>query len=236
LTISRSSAVLAALASAILQSAVANAEPQPPSALVCDTRKRQNERSLAIVVAPSGQSEVPVSNLFVAGRPEPGQTPKLCDPRRNNCSAPRALPIGGPPFEVLTATADWACIATYGRGVLWISSRYLKPVLPLVRPSLSDWLGHFVQGDDGYIDITSPDGLQLAIHGESKWHGLEDNVHFGEIQFLVVPTSNPLTLAGGGCEVTMTLMDGYLLLHDNDGCGGANVRFQWDWKRASRPH
>jgi hypothetical protein len=236
MTMSQSTVVFVAVLTAMLQSAVAIAEQQQSSALACDRLKPESERSLATVVASRGQTEVPVWYLFVAGRPAPEQAPKLCDPRMNDCSGPHSLPIDVPAVEVLTAAADWSCIATNGRGVLWIASDHLKAVLPLAQPQLSDWLGHFVQGDDGYIDITSPDGRQLAIHGENKWHGLGDNVHYGEIQFSIVPTSNPLKLARDGCEVTMTLMDGYLLLHDNDGCGGANVRFQWDWKRTSRPN
>src|SRR3954453_966071 len=87
-------------------------------------------------------------------------------------------------------------------------------------------------GKGGGIEISWPDGRRLSIRGENTWHGLGDVVHYGTISFTTEAASNPLKLANSGCEVSATLVGDYLMLHDNDRCGGMNVRFQGAWKRA----
>ena len=105
----------------------------------------------------------------------------------------------------------------------------MAPLVADLHPPLSAWIGRWEQG--GWIEISSPDGRGLRIKGENTWHGFGDVVHYGTISFTTKAASNPLELANDGCEVTATLVGDYLMLHDNEGCGGMNVRFQGAWKR-----
>jgi hypothetical protein len=204
----------------------------PP--LSCDLMTPVERRSLVVVMPTSGELNVSAWFLFVRGPAPQGQPPRRCDPRNSDCLAHSPIAADSAPFELLMQEDGWSCVERNGPGTMWVRSENIKPVVPDSQPSVADWIGHWVQGD-GYIDISSSDRTHVRIEGENDWRGIGDVVHTGQIFFEVAPITNPLALANRGCEVTMTLVGDYLLLHDNMGCGGMNVRFQGAWKRSTNP-
>ena len=201
---------------------------EPPS---CDTATPTESRSLAHAVAANGDPSINAWYLFARrSRPDPSQPPPRCNPDRGDCLAAPSIPTDSPPFELISKGARWSCIAPSGHGTLWVSSDKVAPLVADPHPPLSAWIGRWEQG--GWIEISSLDGRRLSIKGENTWEGLGDVVHYGRISFTTEGASNPLELADGGCEVSATLVGDYLMLHDNQGCGGMNVRFQGAWKRA----
>jgi len=201
---------------------------EPPS---CDIATPTERRSLAHAVAVNGDASINAWYLFARrSRPDPSQPPPPCNPDRGDCLPARSIPTDLQPFELIVKGARWSCIAPDGRGTLWVSSDNVAPLVADPNPPLSAWIGRWEKG--GWIEISSPDGRRLSIRGENTWHGLGDVVHYGTISFTTEAASNPLKLANSGCEVSATLVGDYLMLHDNDRCGGMNVRFQGAWKRA----
>ncbi len=191
-------------------------------------------RSLVVVRPTGGELTVSAWFLFVRGPAPQGEPPRRCDPRNSDCLAHSPIAADSAPFELLMQEDGWSCVERSGPGTMWVRSKNVKSVVPDSQPSLAAWIGHWVQGD-GYIDISSGDGRRVKIQGQNDWRGIGGVVHTGQISFHVAPTTNPLALADGGCDVTMILAGDYLLLHDNMGCGGMNVRFQGAWKRSTNP-
>ncbi len=200
---------------------------------ICDVRAESHHPPLVIVVAPDGATATDAWFLYAKGRPAAGQPPRRCDPRDGDCLDHPKIPIDSGPFELLGTVDGWSCLVQNGPGYVWVRTANVKPIVLDPHPTLSAWLGRWVRGE-GYVNISSDDGSQLQMEGKNTWHGLGDVIHFGQIVFENVrPSENPITLDKDGCEVTMTLAGSYLLLHDNEGCGGMNVRFQGAWKRDS---
>ncbi len=46
------------------------------------------------------------------------------------------------------------------------------------------------------------------------------------------PAGNHLHVEDDACHIDLALIGRYILANDNNGCGGANVRFWGVWKRA----
>jgi hypothetical protein len=206
------------------------AQPQSPEPLSCDMAAPTESRSLAQAVAVNGDPSINAWYLFGRkSRPDSSQPPPRCNPDRGDCLVAPSIPTDSEPFELIVKGDRWSCIATNGRGTLWVSSDNVAPLIADPHPPLSAWIGRWEQG--GWIEISSSDGRRLSIKGENTWHGFGDVVHYGTISFTTEATSNPLALSNSGCEVSATLVGDYLMLHDNDGCGGMNVRFQGAWKR-----
>jgi hypothetical protein len=202
---------------------------EPPS---CNMATATENRSLARAVAVNGDPSINAWSLFARrGRTDLSQQPPpRCNPDRSDCSAVGSIPTDSPPFELLVKGDRWSCIAPDGLGTLWVASENVAPLVVDPHPPLSAWIGRWEHG--GWIEISSLDGRRLSIEGENTWHGLGDVVHYGTISFTAEAGSNPLKLADRGCEVSATLVGDYLMLHDNMGCGGMNVRFQGAWKRS----
>jgi hypothetical protein len=205
-------------------------QQRPP--LSCDVMTPADRRSLVFVRPTSGKLSVPAWFLSVKGPAPEGQPQRRCDPRNSDCLAHSPIAADSGPFELLMQEDGWSCVERSGPGTIWVRSENINPIVPEPQPSVAAWIGHWVQGD-GYINISSNDGRHVRIEGEDDWRGVGDVVHTGRISFEVAPTKNPLALTDGVCDVTMTLVGDYLLLHDNMGCGGLNVRFQGSWKRTA---
>lgn len=215
----------------LLGASTAQAQNAAPP-LSCDRLTPPEPMSLAQLVAADGAPTVHAWYLNVPGPAPAGRPPAVCNPEAGNCMAAPAIPLDLPPVNVIRRGATWSCVAPSGRGYLWIASINVKPLTADPNPPLAAWIGHWTQGGNSSIEISSPDGKHLAVQGENEWHGLGDVVHYGKISGAADPISNPLTLVDdGSCVVTATAVGDYLMLHDNNQCGGANVRFQGPWRR-----
>lgn len=116
----------------------------------------------------------------------------------------------------------------------WIPSAALVPVAPMPAPKEMDWLGTW-EHPGGEIEITRGTGGKLHVAGEMVVP-THSSAHTGDIEADVIPGketiafvddgSTPFEKADeGGCRVRMQRIGAWLMVEDNDGCGGAAVTF-----------
>lgn len=122
----------------------------------------------------------------------------------------------------------------------WLPSAALTPVAPMASPKTSDWIGTWYH-PGGSIEIKNGDGGKLHVEGEMIVPGARD-VHTGEIQAQVMPEKDTIAFVDDGsipfektdergCRVRMQRIRPWLLVEDNDGCGGAGVTFTGLYRR-----
>jgi hypothetical protein len=121
----------------------------------------------------------------------------------------------------------------------WLPSTALEPVKPRPAPKTSDWLGTWSH-PGGDIVIKQTAGGKLSVEGEMVVPTAQD-AHTGEIAAKVTPGkdtiafvddgSMPFGQEGGGCRVRMQRVGPWLMVEDNEGCGGATVTFTGLYRR-----
>lgn len=121
----------------------------------------------------------------------------------------------------------------------WLQSTALEPVKPMPAPNTSDWLGTWSH-PGGDIVIKKLAGGKLSVEGEMVVPTAQD-AHTGEIAAKVTPGkdtiafvddgSTPFEQEGGGCRVRMQRVGPWLMVEDNEGCGGATVTFTGLYRR-----
>jgi hypothetical protein len=205
---------------------------QLPEGTTCPAVPKPGVPETSRLALVAGSEPVETFAPYTAGKPAPGKPPAKCDPTFRNCQ-PWLRYDPDTIVEIVSAGSGWSCVINSGKGYAWIRTSNLTPLAVDTRPPPAAWVGTW--GDnENFITITS-EGNQLTIHGEAKWHGLTTStgqvVHSGGFDARAMPTANPLTLQESGCEVTLTLLGDYMKLDDNEGCGGANVRFKGVWPR-----
>ncbi len=136
----------------------------------------------------------------------------------------------------------WACVTGGDSTSGWVPAEHLAPVPVTPKVPLSEWLGWWRQGKDvkgrknDRLLITHHRGSNvLHVSGRAYWYGLNDNVHFGEVQADATPIGVYLhaveSAPSGGCVVDLKLDSAThtLKAYDNMQCGGMNVRFSRTW-------
>ncbi|MEO5558319.1 MAG: hypothetical protein ABIO49_01315 [Dokdonella sp.] len=118
-------------------------------------------------------------------------------------------------------------------------------------PLAKDWIGHW-KSDRADIHIRGVDARHIEIEGDAMW-GADDparvangSVHTGEIELTRARlTGYTLHIFEGqgnappehddkqGCYVDLTLLNGTLLVKDDDQCGGQNVTFSGEYQRVA---
>jgi hypothetical protein len=141
----------------------------------------------------------------------------------------KAYVIPGDELIVSRTLGAWAC-AWYQprRGsetVGWVEASRLDISEAEARPALADWLGEWTFYENFVRIRRGPRAGQLAVEGQAYWRGLGDNVHVGEIGGEVAPAGQTLALEDDTCRVGLRLLGPYLLVDDNNQCGGVNVSF-----------
>jgi hypothetical protein len=121
----------------------------------------------------------------------------------------------------------------------WLLSSALQPVAPMPSPKTSDWLGTWSH-PGGDIEIKQVADGKLSIEGEMVVPTAQD-AHTGEIAAKVMPGkdtiafvddgSTPFEKDGGECRVRMQRIGTWLMVEDNEGCGGAAVTFTGLYRR-----
>jgi hypothetical protein len=107
---------------------------------------------------------------------------------------------------------------------------------PAAHPPIAAWLGEWQHGDDSIRFTRQGDGIHAA--GVAYWPvnaSASGAVHFGDFELDAVPTDSAAVFAGDTCTVQANLFGDYLIVKDNAGCGGVNVRFQGVFTRAKKP-
>ena len=138
--------------------------------------------------------------------------------------------------------AGWACVTGGDSTAGWIPAKDLAPVPATPRAPLSEWLGWWrhvneAKGvkNDRLLITRGPGSDVLHLSGRAYWYGLNDNVHFGEVQADAAPIGVHLhavqTFTAGACVVDLKLDQATQTLksYDNMRCGGMNVHFAGAW-------
>jgi hypothetical protein len=112
-------------------------------------------------------------------------------------------------------------------------------VLPAAEVTQRDWLGAWRMGDDSIT--LSPKGDKLSARGEAYWPSANPSLkerpggpNTGEMSGVAAPKGNQVVFVDDEdeCHVSLTLLPPFLLAHDNERCGGMNVRFDGVYSRA----
>jgi hypothetical protein len=92
------------------------------------------------------------------------------------------------------------------------------------RPPFASWIGTWRHGDN-WIALTL-EGDRISAEGEAYWPG--KNImpaNEGSFAGTAAPSANRLRIVDNSCEVGMTLAGRFLVVTDNQMCGGHNVSF-----------
>jgi hypothetical protein len=112
-------------------------------------------------------------------------------------------------------------------------------VVPYRAPpaSLAAWRGGWVRDDEANITIGAGKRAgTLALSGDALW-GLRNSararggVNDGSFTGTAVPRGDRVVVDDAECRVVMRLAGGYLVVADNDRCGGLNVSFSGVYRR-----
>jgi hypothetical protein len=104
----------------------------------------------------------------------------------------------------------------------------MRPVDP--APALSAWLGEWRQGDDTIA--LSAEGDRIAAEGDAYWPGKTIMpANEGSFAGTAAPSGNRLRIVAQDCEVEMILAGRFLVVTDNQMCGGHNVSFYGIYSR-----
>lgn len=105
---------------------------------------------------------------------------------------------------------------------------------PATTPSLAQWVGDWTAWGGSYtISINSTStGNALHAEGNGEWQGAY-STHVGQFSSDATPTAEQATFIDGNppnpdtfdCQVIAKLVGPYLVISDNQNCGGVNVSF-----------
>jgi hypothetical protein len=145
--------------------------------------------------------------------------------------ASKSYVIAGDELIVSRNYGNWAC-SWYApvKGaptVGWIATDRLE--FAAADGPAASWTGRWKYYDDS-IDITRGARGALIVKGKAFWHGLGDNIHFGDLDHKATPAGNVLKLGEDereeyACKATLRRVGRYLIASDNMNCGGVNVTF-----------
>ena len=122
----------------------------------------------------------------------------------------------------------------------WLPSTALTPVAPTASPKLSDWLGSWDHPGGG-VEITRGDGGKLHIEGVMLVPAGKATNN-GVIEAQATPQNDTIAFVNDGsvpfenmdeqgCRVRMQRIGLWLLVEDNDDCGGSGVTFSGLYRR-----
>lgn len=164
----------------------------------------------------------------------------------------RAFVVPGDTVLLAQARGDVICAAfTNARGtgtVGWLPSAAVAP-MPEETPGLGDWIGHWTVFENDIV-VTRAKAGGLSFKGAATW-GAGDpervrrgGVHTGEFSAEAHPVGGGVAFTAGEdrtrpyeagdeteCRVRMARRGPYLVVRDNNGCGGLNVSFSGIYRR-----
>ena len=152
------------------------------------------------------------------------------------CATGKCLPMRlrpGDPAVISRSEGDWTCgyfVAPGGAAQGWVPSNDLRPILSDPNPPQTAFIGTWIQDSNSIRIRASKTSGSLELTGQASWHGPRGSVNTGEVSAVAAPQGNKLHLQDDACTIDLALIGGFLLAHDNNMCGGANVRFWGIWK------
>jgi hypothetical protein len=123
----------------------------------------------------------------------------------------------------------YVCAFAAGRmpgNVGWIPVARLQPATQPIDPTppLASWLGSWRQGDDTIA--LAAEGDRISAEGEAYWPARNIMpANEGAFAGAATPSGNRLRIVSHDCEVEMLLAGPFLVVTDNQMCGGHNVSF-----------
>lgn len=121
--------------------------------------------------------------------------------------------------------------------VSWMRLDDLTLSKPPERPPLRAWIGEWIYGDNSISFSDNKLAGFLNVTGNAMWRGLGDNVHVGELDGRYAPEGSQINYSDGDdmydCKASLHLVGPYLVVDDNQHCGGANVTFSGIYRKKS---
>jgi len=123
----------------------------------------------------------------------------------------------------------------------WVPGSLLTPVAPMPSPKVQDWTGTWSHPGGDITISPGGDGGKLSIEGEMVVPTAQD-FHNGQLQAKASPEKDTIAFnddgsipfentEGVGCRVRMQRIEQWLMVEDNEGCGGAAVTFTGLYRR-----
>jgi hypothetical protein len=154
---------------------------------------------------------------------------------RPSCQA-KAFVVPGDKLLLSKTRGEWACAWYQGKShetTGWVQRRYLVEQPQAAR---ADWAGKWkMDGSPGYISIANKDGGWYVL-GETR-QALPNTENLGEIRGELKVNGNHAHLGGQekpdgfDCVADFTRAGEFLIVRDNESCGGVNVRFNGVYTR-----
>ncbi|HVX05257.1 MAG TPA: hypothetical protein VHA71_09075 [Rhodanobacteraceae bacterium] len=166
-------------------------------------------------------------------------------PDAPSCIVPKPFLSSGKRVLVTQTTEGWACAwGLIGQSDQWgfqgwISAKAIKFLDVTRHPHLRDWIGTWKLDGVDQLKISASNAGTLRVTGEARWYGPvingERDVHYGSLDGHATPVGSRLyigrNLSKDQCKATLLLIDGYLVVTDNNQCGGVNARFNGVFKK-----
>jgi hypothetical protein len=128
----------------------------------------------------------------------------------------------------------WYTNAAGEATVGWLEAKLLEFPERLIDASPKAWAGEWLYAENS-IELRPVDEGWLSVKGNAFWRGLGDNIHIGELDGRARPNGGVLEYSDGDdeydCKATMRFMGSFLIVADNQNCGGVNVTFSGVYRR-----
>lgn len=146
----------------------------------------------------------------------------------------KAYVVPGDEVVVAHDFGRWACAwyqpARGSETVGWIDTDSLDIKEAVASPPSARWLGEWRLYDNS-LTIRRAGAGRLSVSGHAFWRGLGDNIHVGEVEGEVVPAGDRFAYEDDECRVAAQLVGPFLVVNDNNRCGGANVTFDGVYRK-----
>ncbi|MFI4933067.1 MAG: hypothetical protein ACHP7N_00450 [Caulobacterales bacterium] len=158
----------------------------------------------------------------------------------------KAYVVPGDIVLVGRESGDYMCVLMpnrFGGSAGWVRHDRLTLTPTPPAPPLSSWAGDWANGDDTLKATILAQALK--VDGDACWPSCHVSIrerpggpNVGEIHGSAAPKSNDLVIIDGdgpeACRADLKLVGPYLVVSDNNACGGMNVSFSGIYQRKAR--
>ncbi len=165
---------------------------------------------------------------------------KSCPEKGDACKT-KAYVLTGDELIINQRRGDWVCAWYQGakrETVGWVRADRLQNKLSLAEAAVvkpDDWLGKWDFYKFAELNIKKKT-KSIIYEGNATWDGGGGNVHVGDIAGVMTPQANKTFLSDGmedsACKLELSLLGSYLVVKDNNVCGGLNVSFRGVYRKA----